>query len=428
MTVRILRKLSYNSMKIFHFYRIANISIRIVTFVSKFFLFFALSKLLTPKEVGIFGLCNSAIFYGILILGLDYYTYTQRELIGYNAQKKSMVFQHHGIVIAMEYFLILPFFSLVFLCDLLPVKYIIVLYPILVSEHLSQESNRYLIAIGWPILSSVSLFIRSGLWVWIVIYLIFFNIQLRNLGTVFKIWLPFSLISTIMNIFIIYKSIRFWKWNSINFNWLIKGLKIASFFYVSTILFRSILTVDRFWIRRYTDESLVGAYVFYSGLALTIINLLDPAVFHFLYPKLIECYNAKKFINFLKNIKSMLLYTIFFLTILSIVQILLLPELLQFIDREIYYKYKLFYWFFLLIANLYGISMVPHYGLFASGKEKYILFSHVLSVFMFFIVLIFSDKSNVVYIVPSALVISFLTLLVSKTYYYFVMTYPEIQN
>jgi len=73
--------------------RVSNVALRGLSMVSRFFLIFALAKLLTSTELGQFGLMVSTVMFCVLIVGADFYTYSQRELLARGPEGWSFVIQ-----------------------------------------------------------------------------------------------------------------------------------------------------------------------------------------------------------------------------------------------------------------------------------------------------------------------------------------------
>ncbi len=74
--------------------RLLNVALRGLSMGSRFLLIFALAKLLSPTELGLFGLMMATVSISVLIIGVDYYTYTQRELLARPVEQWSFVIQH----------------------------------------------------------------------------------------------------------------------------------------------------------------------------------------------------------------------------------------------------------------------------------------------------------------------------------------------
>lgn len=62
-------------------HRLINIALRGMTLGSKFLLIFFLARFLEPAELGLYGLLVATIGYALYLLGLDFYTYSTREIL-----------------------------------------------------------------------------------------------------------------------------------------------------------------------------------------------------------------------------------------------------------------------------------------------------------------------------------------------------------
>ncbi|MCE9936643.1 hypothetical protein, partial [Aeromonas salmonicida] len=132
-----------------------------------------------------------------------------------------------------------------------------------------------------------------------------------------------------------------------------------------------------------TNIDMVGAYVLFVGVAGTVMTFLDAGVYSFSYPKLIAANNSSNKSEFNYILKSMSLLTAAFLLIFIFVSLTLLPFLLDWIGREVYIKYSNLYVWILLATVCNALSMIPHYALYAQGKDKTIVLAHCISAFIF---------------------------------------------
>ena len=61
--------------------RVLNVFLRGMTLVSKFSLIFVLAKYLDAAELGLYGLVVATVTYSLYLVGLDFYSYSNREII-----------------------------------------------------------------------------------------------------------------------------------------------------------------------------------------------------------------------------------------------------------------------------------------------------------------------------------------------------------
>ncbi len=170
------------------FIRFINIVLRGTTLSSKFLLMFFLAKFVEPKELGLYGLLTATISYALFLLGLDFYTFTTREIIKRERHEWGGLLKDQGALSLLLYVTVLPLLLFIFLTGLLPWYVAGWFFILLVLEHLTQELGRVLIAISEQLFASVVLFLRSGIWAVLVTSIMFFRADTRNLDFVLGAW------------------------------------------------------------------------------------------------------------------------------------------------------------------------------------------------------------------------------------------------
>jgi len=399
--------------------RIYNMAIRGITMASKLFLIVVLAKLLEPSEVGKFGLFITSITIGVLIIGSDFYAYSQRELLKRSKEEWSFVIQHQFIATLLLYILLLPFTILLFVFELLPKEFIYIFYFILVLEHIAQEINRLLIIMQRQLLASLVLFIRSSIWIWIALPLMWTIPILNNLNTIFVAWIIGSFLSILLGVYLVYKEVPNWKLYRFNKQWLMKGLQVGAFFFFSTIAYQLILTLDRYIIESYGTNIELGVYVFYISLILGVSGFLQASIFSFLYPKLIRYYSSIDKVNF-KNTMQELTYSTIGLSLIFIIFLfIVIPFIIDWIDKPIYSEYLELFYILLSMLFFFALAQVPHQGLYAMNKDKIIVYSHMTGLLIFLICVYILQELNILISVSLSLNITFIWLGFIKYYYYF---------
>lgn len=170
------------------FDRLFNLAMRGMTLLAKFLLIFFLARFLEPHELGLYGLLVAAIGYAIYLLGLDFYTYTTRELIKHDRVLWGGMLKSQGALMLVLYCIVLPLLLLVFVAEKLPWWAAGWFFALLVLEHLNQEASRLLIAISDPLFASVALFLRQGAWVLFLVPVMYAAPELRSLTGVLLAW------------------------------------------------------------------------------------------------------------------------------------------------------------------------------------------------------------------------------------------------
>jgi O-antigen/teichoic acid export membrane protein len=366
-----------------NFLQLSNIAVRGLTLVSKFLLIFFLAHFLEPAELGVYGLLAATVGYSIYLLGFDFYTYSTRELLKRERQDWGALLKAQGALTLILYAMFLPLLSFVFINDLLPMSVFGWFFVLLILEHLNQELGRLLVAVSEQLCASLVLFLRSGVWAVVVTGLMFYKPQMRDLDVVFGAWALGGLAALMLGIFRVRRmKLSGWR-QKIDWAWIIKGLKVALALLIATLALRGVLTLDRYWFQELAGLQVLGAYVLFMGVSMALMSFLDAGIFVFIYPRLITAYQQKDAVGFRRGTLKLLLQTVGVSAAFMLIALLAISPLLVWLDKPLYSEQQgLFIWI-LLATGLYAISMVPHYGLYAQGRDRPIIYSHIASLIIF---------------------------------------------
>src|SRR5690606_4599299 len=137
--------------------RFLNVGLRLATLLGKFAGIYALAMLLPPADVGRFGLAMVTVALAVAVVGAEFYTFSQRELIATEGNSKWRIIINH---LAASLILLVPI-SLIALVvnqdvsrDLLGVSTTI-LFCILLGEYFSLEASRFLIGLERQLRASI---------------------------------------------------------------------------------------------------------------------------------------------------------------------------------------------------------------------------------------------------------------------------------
>lgn len=363
--------------------RLLNVSMRGLTMASSFALTFALARYLQPAKLALYGLFGATIVVAIYAVGLDFYTYTTREIIRTERQQWGRMFKGHIALALILYAIVAPFLSLLFLSGALPwslAGWLAVLLPL---EHLARELNRILIATSQQLLASAIMFVRKGIWAWCVIGLMFFDSAARELTWVFGTWVIATAVSCLLGILRLHR-MRLGSWReSIDWPWIYKGVRISGTFLAATLAIQALSSVDKYWQQSLVGRDALAAYVLFSGIAVGMSSVLDAGVFSFAYPRLIEAHHRKEHARFQTELRKMLLVTLVICAGFSVIAWLTIDELLRWINKPVYIQQKVVLPWVLLATSLSCISYSPHYGLYARGQDRVIIASHFAGALLF---------------------------------------------
>jgi len=395
---------------------------------SKFFLVFLLAALLEPSELGIYGLFVATISYAVYPLGFDFYTYSTREILKTQRNSWGGILKSQGALHLTLYFLVLPLLSLLFLFDVLPGEMALYFYALLITEHLNQEFIRFFTAISKPLTASLVFFMRSGMWALIAATAMFLYEDYRNINTIMMLWLTGSFTALSFAIFSLLKmNLKGWH-ASIDTSWILAGLKKAAPFLMATLAIRGILTFDRYLIEAQQGLELLGAYVLFMGIANAMLIFVDAGISAFCYPKLITSYNQEDSETYRNTLRSYACQTLIFVVAYVLLSTITLDFMLSIIDNDIYLRYADLYPLIALSIGFYAISNVPHYGLYAQGKDNHIIYTHLLCLVAFLLMVWLLTELMIEKAVAYGLLSTFLLLLISKSILLFKVTPAKFIN
>lgn len=363
--------------------RLITIALRGITLASKFLLILFLAGFLEPQELGLYGLLTVTISYAIYPLGFDFYIFSTREFLKNKHQNWGALLRDQGVLHLILYILVLPFLALLFAQGFLPWALVSCFFILLVTEHLNQEIIRLLIAVSEQLTASYVLFLRSGAWALSITIWMFIDPAMRSLDTVLAAWVAGSGAALSLAFYRLYK-LKMINWSQkINWRWIVTGLKVAIPFFVATLALRAVFTLDRYWFEALQGLEMLGAYVLFMGIANALVSFLDAGVFSFSYPSLIAAYNQQDKLAFRNGLKRMLLHTIIIIVGFSAVSLIAIEPILNVLGKPFYIEQLFLFPWLLTAMALYAISMIPHYGLYAQGYDKPIIFSHLFALVIF---------------------------------------------
>ena len=386
--------------------------------VSKFtFILFLGKYSVDETNLGIFGMLSTSLALLIYIIGFDFYVFNTREII---ASKKNIVdkIKNQLVFHLSAYLIVIPIsLFLVFKLNFLPLEYLWVFLSLLISEHLGQELYRLFTALEKSIIANAMLFIRSGLWIWVVIFDFF---VLKNEMDLYKyviIWTLFSYLSFYIFFILLTKSIRIknLKYTSPDWKWIGIGLKTASVFFIGSLSFQVIQFSDRFMIDYFYGKKLVGIYTAYAQFTNAIDVFTFSAITMVAYPRLLSSFsNYKKYSEIkTKFTKQLMGLSLILIAIIYIV----CPYIFKFLDKEAFLNELPT--FYLLLGGVFLLIMsnVFHYDLYVKKKDKIILKVAVIGMVVNVILnLILIPKYNI-FGASFATLMSFLLIFAMKFYY-----------
>jgi len=356
---------------------IINIALRSLTLVSKFVLMISMVRYYTTEQVGTYGLFTAAITISLYLIGMDFHTYSTREMFKHQQENWMILFRDQIIFHSIVYVFLLPLL-LIIVTKILPWNVLGYFFTILIFEHLLQELQRLLINLSKPIQATIVLFLRSGAWVYIIVGMIWMGFN--NLSIVWLAWLGgllFGIITAIIQL-------RNMNWTSmfthhIDWKWILRGLRVCVPFLIGTLLLRLIELMDRFIIEYFHGSSLVGIYTFYYSMANVIMTFVYTGVISILFPRIIQAYSESKYQQYHHYMKKLTVLTVNSTVILAICVYFVTNFALEILGKMEYKQYNTAFVILLIAISLNVLSQIPHYGLYVQKKDRSILVSTFVS-------------------------------------------------
>lgn len=399
------------------FLSIFNISLRAITLMSRFLLMFFIAKFLSPGSLGLYGIFSTTILFSLYVVGLDFYIYSTRELIISERKTWGRFLASQFKLSLILYLFYLPLMFLVFYYKFMPINIFPYFVIILILEHLCQEIQRVLIAAQKPIVANIGLFLRNGFWPLLLIALYLFKLVHVDIGLIFELWIFGDALAVLFYVYYLLKlNISGWRGKT-DWSWVVNGIKISLFFLVGTLALRFNSVSERYWMQYINGLELVGVYSFFIGINSIISSFIDAGVVSFLYPKMIKAKSDNDSEKY-KKIRKKLSVQIFIWTgVLTFASLMLINQVLLFIDKNEYYAHIGMYYITLTSAAIACIGLIPHYDLYARKKDRVIVYTHVISLIVFLISGICLSKIFNIYAIPLAVLIAQIYIVGSKYFY-----------
>ena len=353
--------------------KITNLFLRALTLFLKFILPILIIKELSIADYGVYGIFQSTILIGTFVIGFDFYNYSFREITEENNRSFNFCFQHQLIFHLIGYIILIPIFFFTVSDDLIAANYLWLFIIILVGEHISQELYRLLILVGKTIPATISFFIRAGLWIAPLYFVWSLNLLEKKIEIIFYFWGTAVLISVLFAFFFI----KFSFVEKIDWKWMLRGIRISIPFLIGTICYKLIEFSGRYFLKFHHSDEAVGIYTFFTGIASVLFVLVHTVVIIESFPKLLQAKNEGR-IKFLSTLKTFNKQVVKYSVIGFLISIIGIYPLLLFLNKEELFDYFTSYLILLLSTVLYCISYIPHFALYAYGKDLKILLVNII--------------------------------------------------
>lgn len=351
---------------------VAVLVLRGLTLASRFLLSLLLARMLSPDEMGKYGLVTAVLAFALLGLGLEFYSYMFREMVPATPERRVQIIADEAALGGLTFLAAAVLSVLAVFAGLFPARLAPWFLLILLTEHLSLEATRFLVIMSRPICAYIVVFLRGAIWVYAIAILMFTVPSSRSLEAVL-IWWGLGGASSILFTAI---SLRDLPWRELqnrrpDWIWIGHGLRTARPFMLTAAGALIISYVDRFVIDASIGRDALGIYTFYSTILIGLLSL-GSSVSHQFLPKVIAGYaaGADFYRTALRSFFWSMLALVCATTVLSAVA---MGPMLALLGLSTYAASIGVFYAMLPGIFLRMLADVPSYALYAARSDKHLL-------------------------------------------------------
>lgn len=346
--------------------------LRALTLVSRFLLSLLLARMLSPDEMGQYGLLTAVLAFALLAIGLEFYSYTLRELVPATPARRARIIADHMALSCVALLAVGIAVVGAVAMGQFPKRLAPWFLVILVTEHVSLEATRILIITWRPVRAYIGVFLRGGVWVYAIALLMFAAPSTRTLETALAWWAFGGAMSIAFSAF----SLSDLPWSELkgyrpDVKTIREGLWTARPFMLTAAGALIISYVDRFVIDATVGRAPLGIYTFYSTILIGMLSL-GGSVSHQFLPKVISGYAAGT-----KSYKAALRSFSWSMLALAsgtmVVAGLAMAPMLAILGLTAYAASIGVFYALLPGIFLRMLADVPSYALYAARSDKYLL-------------------------------------------------------
>lgn len=398
-----------------HSARLLSVGLRMSSLALRSVLVFLLARYLPPSDIGLYGLLVVTVAYAMYPLGLDFYTYSTREMLRSDRGRWHTYLRSHTALTVALYAVLAPVMALAFATDLLPWSVAPWFFLLVMFEHLGAELDRVLVAAGNQLGASVCLFIRQAVMPLIVIPLIAVADPLRSLDLVLGAWVVLDAVAAFAGWLIVRRLLAGSSRGFVDWKWIWTGIRVCVPFLIGTLCLRALFTVDRQIVKVDAGLEVLGAYTLFMAFGAAMTNLIGVGIHQFTYPHLVAAAHRQDWAVYVKTIRSMAVQTVAVAGCVALVVTVCLPFALHVVRGAVYDQYAWTVPWILATTALYNCSLVSHYALYALDADRVILAITVGALGCFVAVVSLLGTSAPVQTVLAAIATASAVLLVGKT-------------
>lgn len=248
--------------------------LRGATLASRFLLSILLARMLSPSDMGAYGLISAILAFGLFVLGLEFYSYTLREMVPASPGKRVQIITDQ-IFLASSFFGIISIGAVIAaFVGMLSKTLLFWILLILATEHVSLEVTRILVITSRIVQAYIVGFLRGGIWVYGISILMLLEPSARSLEMVLIWWAGGGILAAGYAALCLsnlpWRELRNYR---PDLGWILVGLRTARPFMLTAASALMLSYVDRFFIDGFVGRDGLGIYTFYSTVLIGILSL-----------------------------------------------------------------------------------------------------------------------------------------------------------
>jgi O-antigen/teichoic acid export membrane protein len=372
--MRILKKLN----------SFANLGLRASTLVFRFLLTFYIVKYLGYEAAGIYGLTLGAVGIMPALIGWGLNYFVARDAVGVPVVTAAAKIKTRLVVTTISLTLAtLLAIGLAFATGYPLTAIYILIIALVWLETYALDLHVPMIAMEMALQANILVFIRSALWVPVIVGLGLWLPELRSLEAVFASWI----LSYVAVFAVLYWLIRKWPLREIaqaplEGEWIKGRLKKSWFIYFSDLGLVGLVYADRYIVSFMLGLTLTGVYTFYWSLTNALQTLMTTAVVQLALPVLFKAYNAGSASEWKHIMKNQFIKVAALSVVLGAGVFVASEILIHFLDMKDVTEYRSIFIMLLLAAVIRSCSDLLNVGLTSMKKDNHYATINLFGVFL----------------------------------------------
>ena len=396
----------------------ANLGIRGATLIGKFLLVYFLADQLTVEQNGVWGIFTTSIALSLYVVGLDFYTYSSRRILDFKEEDRSPMLRDQLVFYFISYLVLFPILGLLFVFNVIDIKFAIFFYAILIFEHLAQEAYRTFVVFSKPIIANIILFLRTGSWAYLILILWTAGVdELKSLRWLYLFWMCGGIAALAVSLYFLAKfKFKSVKHIPIDWKWIKQGIKVSLLFFIGTVGYKIIEFADRYFIDYYHTKEEVGVYTFYANMCNIVETFVHTAVIIIFSPRLIETSHKSNY-DYRKTLAQFAKQVVIYTIIIGVALAILIIPLLKSLENDEYIRDYNAFVVLVLSKMVLNFSLIFHYILYVRKNDfpiiKATIIACVINILLNFILI----PTMSIMGAALATLTSFLIVMLMKMYY-----------